>query len=78
MYIRNTNKYLKQKYEAFETFKNFHEWIENEAQSHIGTLCSDNGGIYTSNELENYLHQHGIIHQTIVPYNPQQNGAAKE
>ena len=34
---------LKLKSEAFETFKTFHVWIENEAQSHIGTLRSDNG-----------------------------------
>jgi transposase InsO family protein len=68
---------LKHKSQAFETFKNFHVWIENEAQSHIGTLCTDNGGEYTSNEFESYLHQHGIKHQTIVPYNPQQNGVAE-
>jgi transposase InsO family protein len=68
---------LKHKSQAFETFKNFHVWIENEAQSHIGTLHTDNGGEYTSNEFEIYLHQHGIKHQTIVPYNPQQNGVAE-
>jgi transposase InsO family protein len=68
---------LKDKSQAFETFKNFHVWIQNEAQSHIGTLCTDNGREYTSNEFENYLRQHGIQHQTIVPYNPQQNGVAE-
>ena len=34
---------LNHKYEAFDTFRNFHVWIENEAQSHIATLHSDNG-----------------------------------
>eukprot|EP00253_Pinus_taeda_P024327 PITA_24327 len=29
------------------------------------------------NEFEQYLRQHGIKHQTIVPYNPQQNGVAE-
>ena len=61
---------LKNKSNAFQTFKNFHTWIENDAQSHIGSIRTDNGKEYTSNEFENYLHQHGIKHQTIVPYNP--------
>jgi hypothetical protein len=44
---------LKEKSQAFETFKNFHVWIQNEAQSCIGSLCTDNGREYTSNEFEN-------------------------
>ena len=43
---------LKNKSEAFETLKNFHVWIENEAQTKICTLSIDNGGEYTSNDLE--------------------------
>ena len=56
---------LKNKSEAFETFKNFHAWIENDAQSHIGSIRIDNGKEYTSNEFENYLLQHGIKHKKI-------------
>jgi hypothetical protein len=58
---------MKDKSQAFETLKNFHVWIQNEAQSHNGSLCTDNGKEYTSNEFEIYLRQHGIKHQTIVP-----------
>ena len=68
---------LKNKSDAFQTFKNFHKWIENDAQSHIGSIRTDNGKEYTSNEFEHYLRQHGIKHQTTVPYNPQQNGVAE-
>jgi transposase InsO family protein len=68
---------LKHKSQAFETSKNFHLWIENEARSYIGTLRIDNGREYTSNEFEGYLRQHGIKHQTTVLYNPHQNGVAK-
>ena len=68
---------LKNKSDAFRKFKNFHAWIENDEKTHIGSLRTDNGKEYTSNEFENYLHQHGIKHQTIVPYNPQQNGVAE-
>ena len=34
---------LKNKYDAFQRFKNFHACIENDAQSNIGSLCTDNG-----------------------------------
>ena len=34
---------LKNKSDAFQTFKNFHTWIENGAQSHIGSIRIDNG-----------------------------------
>eukprot|EP00253_Pinus_taeda_P025085 PITA_25085 len=68
---------MKNKSDAFLTFKNFHKWIENDAQSHIGSIRADNGKEYTSNEFEQYLRQHGIKHQTTVPYNPQQNGVAE-
>jgi transposase InsO family protein len=68
---------LKDKSQAFETFKFFHVWIQNEAQSRIGSLRTDNGREYTSNEFERYLRQHGIKHQTTIPYNPQQNGVVE-
>lgn len=34
---------LTNKYEAFQTFKIFHAWIKNDAQSHIGYLHTNNG-----------------------------------
>jgi len=60
-YIRMCWVYLlKNKSDAFQTFKNFRTWIKNYAQSHIGSIFIDNGKEYTSNEFENYLRQHGI------------------
>ena len=35
--------FLKNKSDAFLTFKNFHKWIENDAQSHIMSIHTDNG-----------------------------------
>jgi hypothetical protein len=61
---------LKHKYQAFETLNFIYVWIENEAQSNIGNLGIYNGGEYTSNEFQNYPHQHGIKNQTIFPYHP--------
>jgi len=34
---------LKNKPEAFQTFKNFHAWIENDAQYHIASIHNNNG-----------------------------------
>ena len=53
---------LKTKSEAFQTFKNFHVWIENLAQARLGTFHFDNGKEYTSNEFEYYSYKHGITH----------------
>ena len=39
---------LKAKSQAFDTLRNFHLWIKNEAQLIIGTLRIDNGGEYIS------------------------------
>ena len=65
---------LKEKSQAFDTFRSFHLWIKNEAQLNIGTLGTDNS---TSQEFEKYLQENGIKHQTNVHYNPQQNGVAE-
>lgn len=46
---------LKNKSNVFKTFKNFHAWMENYAQSHIGSIRIDNGKEYTSNKFEKYL-----------------------
>jgi hypothetical protein len=61
---------LTDKSKDFEAFKNFHVWIQNKSQCHIGSLHIDNGREYTSNQFEIYLHQHGTKHKTTVPYNP--------
>jgi hypothetical protein len=39
---------LKDTSQAFETFKNFQVWIQNEAQFRIGSLHNDNKREYTS------------------------------
>ena len=46
---------LKDKSQAFEIFKIFHVWIQNEEKTKIDILCIDNRGKYTSNNFENYL-----------------------
>ena len=40
-------------------------------------LCSDNGGEYFKQELKDFMHSLGIIHQTTCPYTLQRNGVAE-
>ena len=48
--------------------------VENESDKNIKTLRTDNGGEFIKKEFESFLSKHGIWHQKVVPYTPQQNG----
>ena len=51
--------------------------VERETKEKIGTLRTDNGGEFTSNEFHNYCKDKGIkIHFTNA-YTPQQNGVTE-
>jgi transposase InsO family protein len=52
--------FLKNKSEAFENFKIYKEMVENEMDSRIKCLRSDNGGEFTSKEFMDYCSNHGI------------------
>ena len=49
--------------------------LKKQFRSTIKTLYLDNGGEFLS--LKNYLSNHGISHNTIAPYTPQQNSVSK-
>jgi transposase InsO family protein len=65
--------FLKNKSEAFENFKIYKEIVENEMDSRIKCLRSDNGGEFTSKEFMDYCNNHGIKRQFYVARTPQQN-----
>jgi hypothetical protein len=69
--------FLKNKSEAFENFKIYKEMVENEMDSRIKCLRSDNGGEFTSKELMDYCSSHGIKRQFFVARTPQQNGVVE-
>jgi hypothetical protein len=46
---------MKNKSEAFDKFKEFELYTTNEYDNSLGTLRSDNGGEYLSQEFESYL-----------------------
>ena len=61
----------------FKKFKEFKALIENHSEKRIKTLRSNNGGEYTSKEIEALCKEAGIKRELTTPYNPQQNGVAK-
>jgi transposase InsO family protein len=69
--------FLENKSEAFENFKVYKEMVENEMDSKIKCLRSDNGGEFTSKEFMDYCSSHGIKRQFLVAMTPQQNGVVE-
>lgn len=69
--------FLKNKSKAFDKFKIFRQFVENEVKEKIGTLRIDNGGEFTSNELKTYCSENGIRRHLTNVYTPQQNGVVE-
>ena len=69
--------FLKNKSEAFENFKIYKEMVENEMDSKIKCLRSDNGGEFTSNEFMDYCNSNGIKRKFSIARTPQQNGVVE-
>ncbi|GJT62079.1 retrovirus-related pol polyprotein from transposon TNT 1-94 [Tanacetum coccineum] len=58
---------------AISNIKTFYFYILNHFKTTIKTIWSDNGTEFLNSSLSDFFSQHGIIHQTICPYTPQQN-----
>jgi transposase InsO family protein len=69
--------FLKNKSEAFENFKIYKEMVENEMDSKIKCLISNNGRDFTSKEFMDYCNNHGIKRQLSISRTPQQNGVVE-
>ena len=69
--------FLRNKSESFENFKVYKEMVENEMDSKIKCLRSDNGREFTSKEFMDYCNNHGIKRQFSVARTPQQNGVVE-
>ncbi len=68
---------MKNKFEVLERFKEYQAKVENEFDTKIKCLRTDNGGEYTSKAFEDFLKSKGIKHELTVPYTPQQNGVSE-
>jgi transposase InsO family protein len=69
--------FLRKKSEAFENFKIYKEMVENEIDSKIKCLRSDNGGEFTSKEFMDFCSKHGIKRKFFIARTPQQNGVVE-
>ena len=57
-----------------ETFKKFAKRAQNEFETKIKKVRSDNGTEFKNTNVEEFLDEEGIGHEFSVPYTPQQNG----
>jgi hypothetical protein len=69
--------FLRKKSEAFENFKVYKEMVENEMDSKIKCLRSDNGGEFTSKEFMDFCSKHGIKRQFPIARTPQKTGVVE-
>jgi transposase InsO family protein len=69
--------FLRKKSESFENFKMYKEMVENEIDSKIKCLRSDNGGEFNSKEFMEFCSEHGIKRKLSIAMTPQQNGVIK-
>ena len=69
--------FLKHKDEQFDAFKTYKAWAERQIGRKLKTIRTNRGSEFLSKEQKRYLQEHGIEHQTLMPYSPQQNGRAE-
>lgn len=67
---------LKNKADVFNVFKQFKAMVEKRTCKSIKCLSIDNGGEFTSLELEQYCKDEGIVRHKTAIYT-QQNGVVK-
>ena len=68
---------LKRKSDAFDAFKRFKAFAENQTGRKVKKFRCDKGGEYMSNEFIEFLDSCGIVKQYTVHNRPQQNGVAE-
>ncbi|KAJ3501370.1 hypothetical protein NMY22_g18951 [Coprinellus aureogranulatus] len=79
--------FLRHKDEALGRIKHFYQEVQSYFKKRIThmrlgesfhqTLRSDGGGEFTGREVETYLKQQGIFHETSAPHTQEQNGVAE-
>ena len=68
---------LKEKSEAFEKFRDWHEAVKVEKGHGLRCLRTDNDLKFLSSEFDNYCRKYGIKRHRTAPGNPQQNGTTE-
>lgn len=68
--------FLKQKSEVYRCVRKFVEFAERQIAENVKHLRLENGGDYSSDELDTSFKQWGIVSEDTEPYTAQQNGVA--
>uniref|UniRef100_A0A803LV14 Integrase catalytic domain-containing protein n=1 Tax=Chenopodium quinoa TaxID=63459 RepID=A0A803LV14_CHEQI len=69
--------FLKHKSEVFDVFVKYYNMIRTQFNAKPQILRSDNGGEYINLDMEQYIADQGLVHQTSCRDTPQQNGVAE-
>ena len=69
--------FLKNKSEVKDCFVKFLKFAYCATGNKIKTLRTDNGTEFVNHDMKRLLEKKGIVHQTTIPYSPQQNGKAE-
>ena len=70
-------RFLKNKSDASNAFKEFKAMVENQKERKIKCLQSDNGREYLNKESEEFLKRNGILRRLTIAHNHEQNGIAE-
>ena len=68
---------MKEKSEVKRIFKEFYKMIENQLQTKISILRSNNGTEYFNKVLETISNEKGILYQSSCSDTPEHNGIAE-
>lgn len=69
--------FLKQKSDAFESFKVWKTMVEKQTERKLKVLRTDNGMEFCSGDFNSFCRKEGIVRHHTIPYTPQQNGVAE-
>lgn len=69
--------FLQEKSAVIDVFRSFMATVENQTEKKIKRIRSDNGTEFVNEVMRDVCTKAGIIHETSVPYTPQQNGVAE-
>jgi transposase InsO family protein len=69
--------FINKKSEELEKFKTCKDMVENEIDSKIKCLRSNNEGEFTSKEFMDFYNEHGLERNFSTTRTPQQNGIVK-
>ncbi|KAK3015718.1 hypothetical protein RJ639_005918 [Escallonia herrerae] len=69
--------FMKNRSEVFTHFSAFCAVIKTQFDVHVHILRSDNAKEYMLGSFQNYMNQHGILHQSSCANTPAQNGVAE-